>query len=243
MALADNDVQTSKRQLGSSSSPTPSASSSSSSGFTSPLNSGADFTCSPTIGNRCDSADNIEASGRMSAASSTTNELDTVICHKPVGLKRATELANTGVSLDSGHTLSESDGNNNRHDTVENSMSTKWPPSGDKLAATNYTSRPTTAELERNQTGLVSGSSSCQSPSSMGSTMNCEAGLLYYNREPLKLKDFCAEVRAPMDVEQFAHQAELMLDLNEVSMDGIIEAMLTKVSSQHHERYCRRLLH
>lgn len=58
-------------------------------------------------------------------------------------------------------------------------------------------------------------------------------GLLYCSREPLRLKDFGAEVRAPMDVEQFAHQAELVLDTGHVSIDDIVESMLDKVSYTH----------
>lgn len=54
-------------------------------------------------------------------------------------------------------------------------------------------------------------------------------GLIYYSREPLRLKNFTFEVRAPMDVEQFAHQAELVLDSPLVSMSDIIDSMLTKV--------------
>lgn len=57
-----------------------------------------------------------------------------------------------------------------------------------------------------------------------------DVGLLYHNREPLRLKDFATEVRAPMDVEQFAHQAELLLDPSTVSMGEIVTHMLEKVS-------------
>lgn len=55
-------------------------------------------------------------------------------------------------------------------------------------------------------------------------------GLLYSSREPLKLKDFGSEIRASMDVEQFVHQAELVLDLTEVSVESIVDKMLQKVS-------------
>lgn len=54
--------------------------------------------------------------------------------------------------------------------------------------------------------------------------------LLRSSRSLLKLKDFRSEVRASMDVEQFVHQSELMLDLVEVSVQGIVTAMLKKVS-------------
>lgn len=55
--------------------------------------------------------------------------------------------------------------------------------------------------------------------------------LLHSTRSLLKLKDFRSEVRASMDVEQFVHQSELMLDLVEVSVEEIVMAMLKKVSS------------
>jgi len=58
-----------------------------------------------------------------------------------------------------------------------------------------------------------------------------DVGLLYYNRKPLRLKNFASEVRAPMDVEQFAHQSELLLDPDLVSMEEIIHLMLVKVCS------------
>lgn len=57
-----------------------------------------------------------------------------------------------------------------------------------------------------------------------------ETGLLHTNKERLRLKDFSSEIRALMDVEQFVHQAELMLDMTEVSVEDIVETMLLKVS-------------
>lgn len=53
--------------------------------------------------------------------------------------------------------------------------------------------------------------------------------LLHSSRDLLKLKDFRSEVRASMDVEQFVHQSEVMLDLTEVSVEEIVVAMLKKV--------------
>lgn len=62
------------------------------------------------------------------------------------------------------------------------------------------------------------------------SNLDSEIGLLYTNRENYKLRDFYSEVRATMDVEQFVHQAEMILDMTEISVEDIVESMLTKVS-------------
>ena len=40
------------------------------------------------------------------------------------------------------------------------------------------------------------------------------------------MKDFAAEVRASMDVENFLSQAQLMLDLNETNVEKILEKMV-----------------
>jgi len=40
------------------------------------------------------------------------------------------------------------------------------------------------------------------------------------------MKDFAAEIRAHLDVEQFLSQAQLMLDLPETNMEQILEQML-----------------
>lgn len=61
------------------------------------------------------------------------------------------------------------------------------------------------------------------------SLIKMEPGLVYLSRERLKLKDFSNEVRAAMDVEQFVHEAEIMLDMSEISVEDIVEAMLRKV--------------
>lgn len=63
------------------------------------------------------------------------------------------------------------------------------------------------------------------------SIMKVEPGLVYHSREKLKLKDFSNEVRAAMDVEQFVHEAEIMLDMSEISVEDIVDAMLRKVSA------------
>ena len=46
----------------------------------------------------------------------------------------------------------------------------------------------------------------------------------------LPMKDFGAEVRASMDVDQFLQQAVLLLDITETSLEGIVDRMLRKVS-------------
>lgn len=43
------------------------------------------------------------------------------------------------------------------------------------------------------------------------------------------MKDFGAEVRASMDVDQFLIQAVLLLDVQETSLEGIVDKMLQKV--------------
>lgn len=54
--------------------------------------------------------------------------------------------------------------------------------------------------------------------------------LLHYKAEVLAFKDFISEIRAVRDVEQFVHQAELMLDFDEKDVFKIIEQMIIKVS-------------
>jgi len=40
------------------------------------------------------------------------------------------------------------------------------------------------------------------------------------------MKDFAAEIRAHLDVEQFLSQAQLMLDVQETDMELILDTML-----------------
>ena len=40
------------------------------------------------------------------------------------------------------------------------------------------------------------------------------------------MKDFAAEIRAHLDVEHFLSQAQLLLDIEETSVDNIIDNML-----------------
>ena len=40
------------------------------------------------------------------------------------------------------------------------------------------------------------------------------------------MKDFAAEIRAHLDVEQFLSQAQLMLDIHETNVERILDAML-----------------
>lgn len=71
------------------------------------------------------------------------------------------------------------------------------------------------------------------------SLITVEPGLVYHRRERLRLKDFSNEVRAAMDVEQFVYEAEIMLDMSEVSVEDIVEAMLRKVSDlMNNSRVC-----
>ena len=40
------------------------------------------------------------------------------------------------------------------------------------------------------------------------------------------MKDFAAEIRAHLDVEQFLSQAQLMLDVHETNVESVMDAML-----------------
>ncbi|GIY39480.1 uncharacterized protein CDAR_538771 [Caerostris darwini] len=55
--------------------------------------------------------------------------------------------------------------------------------------------------------------------------------LIYTFLQRLPMKDFAAEVRASMDVDQFLNQAVLLLDVPDTSVEGIIDKMLRKVRS------------
>jgi len=44
--------------------------------------------------------------------------------------------------------------------------------------------------------------------------------------QKLPMKDFAAEIRAHLDVEQFLSQAQLMLDVHETNVESIMDAML-----------------
>ena len=46
------------------------------------------------------------------------------------------------------------------------------------------------------------------------------------------MKDFAAEIRASMDVENFLHQAHLILDMGENNMDSIIDRLLNHIVEQ-----------
>ncbi|XP_025016177.1 sodium bicarbonate transporter-like protein 11 isoform X2 [Tetranychus urticae] len=56
-----------------------------------------------------------------------------------------------------------------------------------------------------------------------------EVTLMYAKHERLPMKDFGAEVRASMDVDQFLQQAVLLLDIQETSLEGIVDRMVKKV--------------
>ena len=49
----------------------------------------------------------------------------------------------------------------------------------------------------------------------------------------LPMKDFGAEVRASMDVDQFLQQAVLLLDVNETSLEGIVDRIVKKVKKYY----------
>ena len=57
-----------------------------------------------------------------------------------------------------------------------------------------------------------------------------EIMLMHSSLQRLPMKDFGAEVRASMDVDQFLQQAVLLLDISENSLEGIVDRMLRKVS-------------
>lgn len=56
-----------------------------------------------------------------------------------------------------------------------------------------------------------------------------EVSLMFAKFERLPMRDFGAEVRASMDVDQFLIQAVLLLDVQETSLEGIVDKMLQKV--------------
>lgn len=58
-----------------------------------------------------------------------------------------------------------------------------------------------------------------------------EIKLMYSSFQRIPMKDFGAEVRASMDVDQFLQQAVLLLDITETSLEGIVDRMLRKVCS------------
>ncbi|KAI1280565.1 Sodium bicarbonate transporter-like protein 11 [Halotydeus destructor] len=58
---------------------------------------------------------------------------------------------------------------------------------------------------------------------------------MYSKHERLPMKDFGAEIRASMDVDQFLQQAVLLLDITETSLEGIVDKISRKVldGSEH----------
>lgn len=104
------------------------------------------------------------------------------------------------------------------------------------LSSTRHESGRLSADTWRQSDSSMGGHEGLRMPGGDEDEQVCQqatpfdnVGLLFYNREPLRLKDFASEVRAPLDVEQFAHQAELVLDVDTVSMGEIVDLMLTKV--------------
>ena len=49
------------------------------------------------------------------------------------------------------------------------------------------------------------------------------------------MKDFAAEIRASLDVENFLNQAVLLLDVSESSLDAILDRMLKLVLNKTDE--------
>lgn len=54
--------------------------------------------------------------------------------------------------------------------------------------------------------------------------------LLNSTMQRIPMKDFGAEIRASMDVDQFLQQAVLLLDITETSLEGIVDKIVRKVS-------------
>ncbi|GBL91866.1 hypothetical protein AVEN_172783-1 [Araneus ventricosus] len=65
--------------------------------------------------------------------------------------------------------------------------------------------------------------------------------LIYCILQRLPMKDFAAEVRASMDVDQFLNQAVLLLDVQDTSVEGIIDKMLHKVSQEQYQTFLNLL--
>ncbi|XP_076371246.1 solute carrier family 4 member 11-like isoform X2 [Tachypleus tridentatus] len=61
---------------------------------------------------------------------------------------------------------------------------------------------------------------------------------MYAKYERLPMKDFGAEVRASMDVDQFLNQAVLLLDVQETTLEGIVDRMLQKVLDTKEPTFC-----
>lgn len=47
--------------------------------------------------------------------------------------------------------------------------------------------------------------------------------------QKVPMKDFAAEVRGVLDVEHFLHQAVLLLDITETSLEGVVDIMLERM--------------
>ena len=55
---------------------------------------------------------------------------------------------------------------------------------------------------------------------------------LYFLLQKIPMKDFAAEIRASMDVENFLGQAQLILDMGENNMEAIIDKLLHHLVQQ-----------
>lgn len=63
----------------------------------------------------------------------------------------------------------------------------------------------------------------------LGSEQSDSEALIFSERSQIKLKDFKNEVRALMDVEQFAHEARIFMDMAFGSIVNIVNSMLVEV--------------
>ncbi|CAG7725194.1 unnamed protein product [Allacma fusca] len=65
-----------------------------------------------------------------------------------------------------------------------------------------------------------------------------EPYLLAIHLQKVPMKDFGSEVRATLDVAHFLNQAVLLLDINENSLEGVVDAMLIRLFRMAEEPQC-----
>ncbi|XP_043218672.1 sodium bicarbonate transporter-like protein 11 [Amphibalanus amphitrite] len=59
-----------------------------------------------------------------------------------------------------------------------------------------------------------------------------KVNLIFTNDEKVAIKDFRSEVRAAMDVSHFIKEAQLLLDVDETSVEGVLDRMLSALLDQ-----------
>ncbi|XP_071952176.1 solute carrier family 4 member 11-like [Antedon mediterranea] len=102
------------------------------------------------------------------------------------------------------------------------------------------TSMATEKDADTNGNTGINGTSNGKHGSIDFSSINCqmdstdnddaeEVTLMYSQHDRLSMKDFHSEVRAAQDIESFAKQATLMLDITETSMEAIFVKLLKKM--------------